>query len=43
MVIPLGSPGDQRITLITRNDGRIEYQTLALPVRFLPLVRELAG
>ena len=42
MVIPLGTRDDQRITLITRNDGRIEYQTL-LPVRFVPLVRELAG
>ena len=40
MVIPLGPRDDQRITLITRNDGRIEYQTL-LPVRFVPLVREL--
>ncbi len=40
MVIPLGSRDDQRITLITRNDGRMEYQTL-LPVRFVPLVREL--
>ena len=42
MVIPLGTRYDQRITLITRNDGRIEHQTL-LPVRFVPLVPELAG
>jgi protein-L-isoaspartate(D-aspartate) O-methyltransferase len=40
MVIPLGSRDDQSITLITRNGGRMEYQTL-LPVRFVPLVREL--
>jgi protein-L-isoaspartate(D-aspartate) O-methyltransferase len=37
MVIPLGPPGGQRITLITRGDGRLEYQTL-LPVRFVPLL-----
>jgi protein-L-isoaspartate(D-aspartate) O-methyltransferase len=37
MLIPLGSPGCQRITLITRTDGRIERQTL-LPVRFVPLL-----
>ena len=41
MVIPLGSRDDQRITLVTRNDGRIEYQPL-LPVRFVPLVRASA-
>ncbi len=39
MVIPLGPPGDQRITLITRNNGRLEYQAL-LPVQFVPLVRQ---
>jgi protein-L-isoaspartate(D-aspartate) O-methyltransferase len=39
MVIPLGPHGNQRITLITRNDGRLEYQAL-LPVQFVPLVRE---
>ncbi len=38
MVIPLGSPDDQRVTLITRSDGRIAAQPL-LPVRFVPLVR----
>ncbi len=37
MVIPLGSRYDQRITLITRSPGNLEYQTL-LPVRFVPLV-----
>ncbi len=37
MVIPLGSRYDQRITLITRDGGNLEYQTL-LPVRFVPLV-----
>ncbi len=39
MVIPLGPRGDQRITLITRNNGRLEYQAL-LPVQFVPLVRQ---
>jgi protein-L-isoaspartate(D-aspartate) O-methyltransferase len=37
MLLPLGSPGCQRITLITRTNGRIERQTL-LPVRFVPLL-----
>jgi protein-L-isoaspartate(D-aspartate) O-methyltransferase len=37
MVIPLGPRDHQRITLITRRDGRIEPQTL-LPVRFVPLL-----
>jgi protein-L-isoaspartate(D-aspartate) O-methyltransferase len=37
MVIPLGPHGDQRITLITRTNGRVAYQTL-LPVRFVPLL-----
>jgi protein-L-isoaspartate(D-aspartate) O-methyltransferase len=37
MLIPLGSSGCQRITLITRTDGRLERQTL-LPVRFVPLM-----
>jgi protein-L-isoaspartate(D-aspartate) O-methyltransferase len=39
MLIPLGSSGCQRITLITRTDSRIERQTL-LPVRFVPLLRD---
>jgi protein-L-isoaspartate(D-aspartate) O-methyltransferase len=39
MIIPLGSPRGQRITLITRTDGRVEHQTL-LPVRFVPLLPE---
>ena len=39
MVIPLGPHGDQRITLITRNNGRLDFQAL-LPVQFVPLVRE---
>jgi len=39
MVIPIGPRDDQRITLITRIDGRLDYQSL-LPVRFVPLVRE---
>jgi protein-L-isoaspartate(D-aspartate) O-methyltransferase len=37
MVIPLGPSEGQRITLITRIDGRIEPQSL-LPVRFVPLM-----
>src|SRR5262249_3481317 len=37
MLIPLGTAGCQRITLITRSNGRIERQTL-LPVRFVPLL-----
>jgi protein-L-isoaspartate(D-aspartate) O-methyltransferase len=37
MAIPLGSRDNQRITLITRRNGRIEPQTL-LPVRFVPLL-----
>ncbi len=37
MVIPLGSRGHQRITLITRCDDEEEYQRL-LPVRFVPLL-----
>jgi protein-L-isoaspartate(D-aspartate) O-methyltransferase len=41
MVIPLGSRDDQRITLVTRCNGRIESQPL-LPVRFVPLVRTSA-
>ncbi|MGO9543261.1 MAG: protein-L-isoaspartate(D-aspartate) O-methyltransferase [Rhodomicrobium sp.] len=39
MVIPLGLFDGQRITLITRSNGRTAYQTL-LPVRFVPLVPE---
>ncbi len=38
MVIPVGDPGDQRITLITRGCTKLEFQTL-LPVRFVPLLR----
>jgi protein-L-isoaspartate(D-aspartate) O-methyltransferase len=37
MLIPLGSSGCQRITLLTRTNGRIERQSL-LPVRFVPLL-----
>jgi protein-L-isoaspartate(D-aspartate) O-methyltransferase len=37
MVIPLGPRGDQRVTLITRSDGREEHQSL-LAVRFVPLL-----
>jgi protein-L-isoaspartate(D-aspartate) O-methyltransferase len=39
MVIPLGPSGEQRITLITRGNGRLALQPL-LPVRFVPLVPE---
>jgi protein-L-isoaspartate(D-aspartate) O-methyltransferase len=39
MLIPLGSSGCQRITLITKANGRIERQTL-LPVRFVPLLAD---
>ncbi|MGO9172881.1 MAG: protein-L-isoaspartate(D-aspartate) O-methyltransferase [Rhodomicrobium sp.] len=39
MVIPIGPPDGQRIMLITRSGGRVEYQTL-LPVRFVPLLPE---
>jgi protein-L-isoaspartate(D-aspartate) O-methyltransferase len=39
MLIPLGSSGCQRITLITRTNGGIERQTL-LPVRFVPLLAD---
>ena len=37
MVIPLGPRYDQRITLVTRSNGHLEYQTL-IPVQFVPLV-----
>jgi len=37
MVIPLGPRYDQRITLVTRTNGHMEYQTL-IPVQFVPLV-----
>jgi protein-L-isoaspartate(D-aspartate) O-methyltransferase len=37
MLIPLGSTGCQRITLLTRTNGRVERQAL-LPVRFVPLL-----
>jgi len=37
MLLPLGPRYDQRITLVTRMDGHIEYQTL-IPVQFVPLV-----
>ncbi len=37
MIIPAGHRDDQRITLITRNDGYLEYQSL-LSVRFVPLL-----
>jgi protein-L-isoaspartate(D-aspartate) O-methyltransferase len=37
MVIPLGPRYDQRITLVTRTNGHLEYQTL-IPVQFVPLV-----
>jgi len=39
MVIPIGPHDGQRIVLITRSGGRVEYQTL-LPVRFVPLLPE---
>jgi protein-L-isoaspartate(D-aspartate) O-methyltransferase len=41
MLIPLGRAGYQRLTLITRTNGRIARQTL-LPVRFVPLLPESA-
>jgi protein-L-isoaspartate(D-aspartate) O-methyltransferase len=41
MLIPLGSSTCQRITLITRTNGRVERQTL-LPVRFVPLLPDRA-
>ena len=37
MVIPIGPRYDQRITLVTRMNGHLEYQTL-IPVHFVPLV-----
>ena len=37
MVIPLGPREDQRITLVTRTNGHLDYQTL-IPVHFVPLV-----
>ncbi len=37
MVIPLGPRFDQRITLVTRTNGNLEYQTL-IPVQFVPLL-----
>lgn len=37
MVIPLGPRYDQRITLVTRTNGHLEYQNL-IPVQFVPLV-----
>ena len=39
MVIPIGPPGDQRVTLITRGNETMVCQPL-LPVRFVPLVAE---
>ena len=37
MVIPLGPRFDQRITLVTRTNGHLEYQTL-IAVQFVPLL-----
>jgi protein-L-isoaspartate(D-aspartate) O-methyltransferase len=37
MLIPLGPHGGQRITLIAKADGRMDYQSL-LAVRFVPLL-----
>ena len=37
MLLPLGPRYDQRITLITRTNEHLEYQTL-IPVQFVPLV-----
>jgi protein-L-isoaspartate(D-aspartate) O-methyltransferase len=37
MVLPLGPRYDQRLTLVTRTDGREDYQSL-IAVRFVPLV-----
>jgi len=37
MVIPLGPREDQRITLVTRTNGHLDYQTL-ISVQFVPLV-----
>jgi protein-L-isoaspartate(D-aspartate) O-methyltransferase len=37
LVIPLGPRGNQRITLITRSNGRVTSQSL-LPVCFVPLL-----
>jgi protein-L-isoaspartate(D-aspartate) O-methyltransferase len=39
MVVPLGPRDNQRVTLITRSNRGLQYQSL-LPVRFVPLVRE---
>src|SRR5258706_9322300 len=40
LIIPLGPRCDQRITLITRNDGREDYQSL-LFVGFVPLLQDM--
>lgn len=40
MIIPLGPRGDQRITLVTRNDGHEDFQAL-LSVRFVPLMPDM--
>ncbi len=40
MVIPLGPRYDQRITLVTRTNGHVEYQSL-IPVQFVPLVERI--
>ena len=37
MLLPLGPRYDQRITLVTRMNEHLEYQTL-IPVQFVPLV-----
>ncbi len=37
LIIPLGPPDDQRLTLITRSNSHMERQAL-LPVRFVPLL-----
>jgi protein-L-isoaspartate(D-aspartate) O-methyltransferase len=37
MVVPLGRHDTQRITLISRSNGRLTYQPL-IPVRFVPLL-----
>ncbi len=39
MVVPLGRHDTQRITLVSRSDGRVRYQPL-IPVRFVPLLPE---
>ena len=42
MILPVGASGNQRLIIVQKQDGMVKMQA-DLPVRFVPMVREMPG